>query len=94
MIYFHFCKAFVNEEKFEPFMLSYSKYAAEICNFSIKTHANEILENKYKVFGYCQVYTGMKQSNEKSRDYKSMYWNLKSEKLEPLTSFLKAELEI
>ncbi len=84
----------VNEEKFAPFLSSYSSYTKEICTFSIQKHADELLENKNQVYGYCQVYTGMKLSSEKDRDYKSIYWDLASENLNSLKSFLKKELKI
>lgn len=84
----------VNKEKFAPFLSSYSSYTKEVCNFSIQKHADELLQNKNQVYGYCQVYTGMKLSSEKDRDYKSIYWDLASESLNSLKSFLKNELKI
>jgi len=82
----------VNESKFGPFIESYQSYAKQVSSFTEIKHVEEILEDKYKVFGYCQVYSGMEKANEKSRNYNSLFWNLKSQNLNKLTDFLKKEI--
>lgn len=84
----------VNLEKFSPFIQSYNDYSNKVKEFSNEQHALELLENKYLVFNYCQVYNGVKNSNEKNRTYKTHYWDLTKETLNPLKDFLTKELDI
>lgn len=84
----------VNKKKFEPFINNYTSYSEGVKKFSKSKHAEELLEPKYQVFNYCQVYNGAKFSNEKLRDYKTEYWDFECELLNPLKDFLRNHLNV
>ncbi len=84
----------VLKDKYKPFIENYQKYCLEIANFSTSEHSNELLETKYKIFGYCQVYHGMAMANETKRDYHNNHWNLDHPSLQVLKDFLITQIGI
>ena len=83
-----------HKEKYDAFYKNYKGYSSEVERFSAKIHAEELLQKKYLIFNYCQVYTGMKESNEKNRNYLSEYWDLNHQSLLPLKKFLTTTLSL
>ncbi|WP_420601731.1 DUF3226 domain-containing protein [Flagellimonas sp.] len=81
-------------KKYSTFYKNYKGYSCEVENFSCKEHASELLQKKYLIFNYCQVYTGMKESNEKNRNYLSEYWDLNHNVLTPVKEFLVEKLNL
>lgn len=84
----------VLKDKYNLFHNNYQKYCLEIEKFSSKIHSDELLELKYKIYGYCQVYHGMELANEKNRDYHNKHWNLNEPSLNNLKAFLVLQLGI
>jgi len=84
----------VLKDKYDLFYNNYLKYCLEIEKFSSKAHSNELLQLKYRIYGYCQVFHGMELANERNRDYHNKHWNLNDSSLNPLKKFLVSELGI
>ena len=84
--------AIVNEDKYRPFHENYSNYSDRVKSFSLEKHALELMESKYLVFNYCQVYHGAENSKESVRFYRSEYWDLNHDAIKPLTTFLEQEI--
>lgn len=87
-------KELVLKDKYKLFYDNYEKYCLEIAKFSSSIHSSELLQMKYRIFGYCQVYHGMELANESKRDYHNNHWNLDDSSLTNLKAFLVLELAI
>jgi len=80
------------EDKYVPFYRHYGSYVENTGELNEGVHCLELLDNKLKVYNYCQVYTGMEKSKEENRDYNIIYWDLNNNLLEPLLLFLKSNI--
>lgn len=78
---------------YDRFFACYKKYSICVENIN-DVNSKEILEPKYLVFNYCQVFQGNRRSNEKERIYTNQYWELENENLKPLRDFLIREINI
>lgn len=78
------------EDKYNPFYRHYGHYVESTGELNERVHCIELLDNKLKVYNYCQVYTGMEKAKEENREYEIIYWDLDHYLLEPLLSFLKS----
>lgn len=83
-----------NQKKYAPFHRNYHEYSKNVKSFAVQEHAEELLESKYLVFNYCQVYHGAEKSKESGRFYRNEYWDLNHPMLKSLVDFLKAEIGI
>jgi len=79
----------VMENKYDPFFLHYFHYVENTGELNEGMHSLELLDNKLKVFNYCQVYHGMEKAKEENREYNLLYWDLSNKSLVPLQSFFK-----
>lgn len=86
--------AIANQKKYAPFHVNYSQYSNNVKSFAVEKHADELLESKFLVYNYCQVYHGTEKSKESGRFYRNEYWDLKHVALQTLIDFLKAEVGI
>lgn len=80
--------------KYDLFYNNYLKYCLEIEKFSSSFCSNELLQLKYRIYGYCQVFHGMELANERNRDYHNKHWNLDHSCLDSLKAFLVLQLSI
>jgi hypothetical protein len=76
----------------EPYNVAdkcYENYIKCCEQISEKSFANELREDKSKVFNYFRTYYGMKSAKEENRCYESKDWNFNNQELSSLEKFLK-----
>jgi hypothetical protein len=76
----------------EPYNVAdkcYENYIKCCEQISKKSFANELKDDKSKVFNYFRTYYGMKSAKEENRCYESKYWNFNDQELSSLEKFLK-----
>lgn len=77
-----------NEKKFNVYHQNYHNYTESIKAFSDETHGMELMQDKYRVFNYFQVYHGMEKAKEKNRQYYTEYWDLSNPSAKALLNFI------
>jgi hypothetical protein len=76
----------------EPYNISdkcYENYIKCCEQISEKSFANELREDKSKVFNYFRTYYGMKSAKEENRRYESKYWDFNNNELSQLKNILE-----
>ncbi|MDQ7083791.1 MAG: hypothetical protein Q9M36_02185 [Sulfurovum sp.] len=83
----------VKHENYDKSFICYENYVNCVKKISEEKFANELLEDKNRVFNYFRTYYGMEDSKEENRKYILDYWDFKSDALKPLKKFLLLELQ-
>ncbi|MEP0367144.1 MAG: DUF3226 domain-containing protein [Cyclobacteriaceae bacterium] len=81
------------DELYNKFFKCYEGYSNCVKEIN-SVNSKELLEEKYLIYNYCQVYQGNEMSSERDRRYVSEFWNLDHSNLQPLKEFLISELDI
>lgn len=84
----------VLENKYISFYENYFNYSNNVKTFSNEIYSNELMQKKYLIYNYSQVYHGMIMSNEKNRDYLNDHWDLEHQCLDPIKAFLSKQLNL
>lgn len=83
----------VKIEKFKKYIENYVSYAEYVKTISIEIHGLELLQDKFKIFNYFQVYHGMDKAKEENREFNIDYWEMSNHHLTPLYNFFDSILK-
>ncbi len=77
-----------NKTQYNLFNDCYENYINCTLKISRQEFADELREDKYKVFDYFRTYYGMMNAKEQNRYYEAKYWDFNHKELLPLKKFL------
>ena len=82
----------VKNENYDKAFICYENYVNCVKEIAEEKFADELLEDKNRVFNYFRTYYGMENSKEENREYRQEYWDFHGDALKPLKEFLEENI--